>query len=271
MENIQHRDDLFEKAYHDCMHELYAKAQPEADYDNLIEEYKSGKISKDERIYDRHYISFDEYNYIVNKYIDIYGFKKKWNEYVEVVEEYLDKGGIKDKYIPDQYNENGELINTGHRSYEDVPPIKDQILQYLSKHTESVIKEGLAEDITNIVMNDIKTCKDFYHFDREEEKFRMNIALGASPTSSKETVINWWKENYNVDVKIEDRIPKLFWYYDNGYTDEDLAYEFEDYGKNWKEALKKEWEEELKKREEENQARIEKIKLELKETEEIEA
>ena len=49
------RQNVLEKAVEDCFREMYAKAQPMADWDNIVEEYKSGKIGKDEPVYNRHY------------------------------------------------------------------------------------------------------------------------------------------------------------------------------------------------------------------------
>lgn len=243
------REKILDKAYHDCMYEMYAKAQPEADWDNMVEEYRAGKIGKDERVYERHYLSMDEFLYIRNKYKSAYGIKSHWKDDVEVVEDYLKNGGNKDKYIKDYDDEYGH--HPGYRSYEKVPPIVEQIGDCLTKYTLSSITEEIANEITNIVLENIKNCKDFYRFDREEESFDCNIALGTSPTSNPETVKKWWKENYNQDIEIEEHNPRLFWYRDMGYTDEDLVEEFE--SENWKEIVDKEWEEEKaeKKRKEE--------------------
>ena len=41
------RKEILNKAYHDCMCELYAKSQPMADYDNLVAELKAGKIDEE--------------------------------------------------------------------------------------------------------------------------------------------------------------------------------------------------------------------------------
>lgn len=235
------RKEILEKAYHDCMCEMYAKSQPEADWDNLIEEYRTGKIGKDERVYERHYLSMDEFLYIRDKYKEAYNIKKTWQSDVEFIENLLTNGGLRDKYIPDYTDEDGDE-HPGYRSAEEVKPIKEQILSFLKENHVSDIAEEEAQKVTDIVMNTIKDYKDFYRFDREEEWFDCNIALGASPTSNPETVKKWWKENHNKDIEIEERNPKLFWYRDMGYTDEDLEEEFG--SKNWKEDLDKEWREE---------------------------
>ena len=102
----------------------------------------------------------------------------------------------------------------------------------------------LTDDITNKVMETIHNCKEYYKFDREEEQFSIAIALGASPTSNSETVKKWWKDNYNVDIEIEERNPLLFWEQDY-YGDEFESVMEEEDGPNWKEIWDKKWQDEL--------------------------
>ncbi len=252
------RKEIINKAYHDCMVEMYAKAQPEADYDNLIEEYRTGKIGKDECIYDRHYLSMDEFLYIRDKYKEAYNMNPHWKDDIEVLEQYLNNGGLKDGYVPEQVDEDG-FKHPGYRSAEDVPPLKEQFEKVMAEFDMSEAAKNVADNLADLVMENIKNCKEFYRFDREEEIFDYNIALGASPCCNAETVKKWWKDNYNVDIEIEERNPKLFWYRDNEYTDEDLAEEFE--SENWKEIVDKEWQEEKeaeKKKHEEVIAEMEK-------------
>ena len=54
------RDQVIRKAYTECMAEMYAKAQPSADYYQLLEDAKNGKIGKDEKVYERYYLSYEE-------------------------------------------------------------------------------------------------------------------------------------------------------------------------------------------------------------------
>lgn len=234
------RREILNRAVHDCYVEMYAKSQPSADYDQLVEDVKSGKIGKDERVYNRHYLSQEEYKYIVDKYIDAYGIREKWRPYIDILMEDLGGGGHKNAWIV-EYDEDGEEIG-GYRGVEKVQPMEDEIKDIIAQYGEEDECGKMAKHISDKVMELISTYRDFYRFDNEESSFSATMALGASPTSNKETVINWWKENKGVDIEIEERNPKLFWYLDNGYTDEDLEYEF---GENWKERLEKEWKEEL--------------------------
>ena len=259
MNNMITRKEILSKAFNDCLHEMYATAQPEADWDNLIEEYRTGKISKNDSIYDRHYLSMDEFLYIRDKYKEAYNIKSHWKEDIEVLEDYLTNGGNKDKYIEDYEDEHGR--HPGYRSYEEVPPLKEQILAIMKDFDCSEVAANVGEQIYNKVMETIKSCKDYYKFDREENDFNIQTSLGPSPCVDMGIVKKWWKDNYNYDVEIEERNPKLFWYRDNGYTDEDLAEEFD--SENWKEIVDKEWEEEKAEKERQHQERLAEFKKQM--------
>ena len=258
------RKEILSKAAHDCFKEMYAKAQPSAGWDQIIKEYKTGVRSKDEQVNIQHYLSQEEYTYILEKYLDAYNIRTQWKEDVEIVEEYLNNGGLKDKYIKDHTDKNGNF-HPGYRSTEKVPPLKEHIFDiiYGEYDGNAEIAERVTKDVTNKVMELITTCKNFYQFDREESSFRITVALGASPCSNAETVKQYWKEKTGEDIVIEERNPKLFWYRDAGYTDEDLAYEFEDLGENWKEVLDKEWKDELDKKAQERNKRLKELEAKI--------
>ena len=191
------------------------------------------------------------------EFMDVYSYyhgnniKHKLNEVCpEIIDIFNDK--LKINIIEDWEDEHGH--HPGYRSYETVPPLVDQISNCLVKYALSDIANEMAKEVTSIVLENIKNCKNYYRFDREEESFDCSIALGASPTSNPETVKQWWKENYNVDIEIEEHNPRLFWYRDMGYTDEDLAEEFN--SENWKEIVDKEWEEEKEERKHQQEERI---------------
>lgn len=235
------RDEILKKAYIECMTEMYKRAQPSADYSQLIEDVNSGKIPKDTAIYERYYLSHDEFKYILNKYIEAYDIKSSWHPHIELVEQYLIEGGTKDKYIEPYVDENGHY-HSGCRGYENVLPIKKQINDILIEQLEPGHRtKVLTDKITEAVINAIINCKEYYHFDREESSFSASVALGASPTSNKDTVIEYWKSQ-GVNIDIEDRNPLLFWEQDY-YGDEFEEVMIEDYGVDWKEQFDKNWEE----------------------------
>ena len=194
------RNVIFTKACDDCLIEMYEKAQPSDSYIALCTEYELGKISKDERVYNRYYLSREEYTYIKEKYKEAYNIKEKWTEDINILLRDLNEGGLKDAYRED---ENG----LGHRVAEKIPPLTELI----GKEHADIVKQ-VIEDIRN-----------FYRFDREENGFEWFIALGsASPTSNKDAVVKYWKER-GVDVQIEDRNPDTFWEIDEygGVLEED--------------------------------------------------
>ena len=245
------REEVLVKAVKDCYREMFAKAQPAADWDNLIAEYKAGKINedKDGPVYDRHYLSYDEYVYIVNKYIDAYKIATEWKDHIDILKEYLIQGGSKDKYIESYTDENGNY-HPGTRGYEKVPALKKQLYDII--YDEYDANGEIAEDVTNKVVNKvielIETCQNFYSFNIDEQKFRNTLAMGATPTSNKETVKKWWKEHYNTDITIEDRNPLLFWEMDN-YGDNFEEVMEEEYGENWKADWDKKWKDQIAEKE----------------------
>lgn len=232
------RDKIIEQAYHECMSEMYAKAQPSADFNQLLKDAKVGKISKDEKVYERYYLSQEEFKYILNKYKKAYNIKSKWEDYVEIIENYLNEGGTKDKYIEACTDKNGNY-HPGYRGYENVPPLIKQIKECLKNH--KIDYNSLANELNSLTLNTIKDCKDFYRFDREENSFHFSIALGPSPTSNKDTVIEYWK-NQGVEINIQDKNPLLFYEMDE-YGEKFEEYMIDDYGEDWKKQFDKRWDE----------------------------
>lgn len=255
------REDILLKALDDCYREMFARAQPMADWDNLVEEYKSGKIKKDETVYNRHYLSPEEFQYIENKYMEAYRIASEWKDNVDYVKEYLEKGGYKDKYFEPYTDENG-IFHSGYRGVEKTAPLYDQIKEILFDEFGENWHEILdkkAQKVTNKVMELINNCKNYYKFNADEMKWRNSLFLGASPTCNKETVKKWWKDNYNVDIEIEDRNPLLFYEYD--YYGDDIDEVMTDaYGKNWKEYWWNKYKEQQKEKEEEREKFLNKIK-----------
>ena len=250
------RDKILEKAYNECMAEMYAKAQPSADYYQLCEDAKNGKIGKDERVYERYYLSQEEFLHIRDKYVKAYGMEVTWKSNIELLEQYLIEGGTKDKYIKSHTDENGHY-HPGYRGYEKVAPIKEQIEKVLNNEFASgevspFVKDVIRDKIVEIVMKTISDCKEFYCFDREESQFSASVALGPSPCSNKDTVIEYWKTQ-GIDIEIEERNPLLLWERDY-YGDEFEQVMIDEYGDDWKEQFDQKWEEEKRKKDAERAA-----------------
>lgn len=241
------RKEIIKRAYHECMVEMYAKAQPSADYNQLLEDAKNGKIGKDERVYERYYLSQEEFKYILNKYKDAYNIKSHWKDDVEVIEKYIEEGGSKDKYIEPHTDEKGNY-HPGRRSYEKVKPLKEQLSDVLKAFSilkeYSLYDENIHNKLYDTVTNIIDTCKNFYKFDREESSFDCSVALGPSPNSCAEAVIQYWA-NQGVDIEIKERNPLLLWEMDY-YGDDFEEVMKDEYGDDWEEYWKEKWEEDRK-------------------------
>lgn len=239
------RRKILERAYHECMTEMYAKSQPPADYNQLLEDAKNGKIGKDEKVYERHYLSHEEFKHILGKYKDAYNIKSHWIDDIEVLERYIKEGGTKDKYIEAHTDEYG--YHPGYRGYENVAPLKEQFSKifynsdfYTGSEMDKA-SEKLINNLYNKIIDIVDACKNFYRFDREESDFDCSAALGPSPCSNKETVIEYWKLQ-GIDIDIVEPNPLLLWerdYYGDEF-EEVMEYE---YGEDWKEQFDKKWKE----------------------------
>lgn len=204
------RETIVGEAIVRCLSEMYAKAQPSADYKKLLKMKEKGEIedSNDNPIYKRHYLSQEEAVYIVNKYIEAYGFdgKKDWEYHIERLSDWLSDGdwGSPKHILADAIN--NELQNE---------PVSKKITDSIL----SLIEKFKAEKTRTTV---------------EEQTFSFNVWLGCSPTSNKQSVIDYWKEQ-GVDIKIEDRCPDWFWGIDEyGRKEFELVMK-DEYGKDWKE------------------------------------
>lgn len=236
------RSEMLSRAVTDCMREMYAKAQPSVDYDELLEKVKSGEIvdTREDPVYNRYYLSMQEFDYIKEKWADAYGLKSTWKPNIELLENYLKEGGTKDKYIPDRMDKTG-FVHPSYRSYEKVKPLIEQLSQEIGEES--------AQKAYKIIMDTIEECKDFYKFDREYSDFCCSVALGASPTSNPNTVIKYWKKHGIELEPFEERNPLLFWEMDE-YGDEFEEVMEEEYGKDWKKIWEDRWNKQLEEKEE---------------------
>ena len=220
------REQVIKQAYEDCMTEMYAKSQPPADYKKLVDGVKNGEIedSPGNELYKRHYLSEEEFKYILNKYKKAYRIEEEFTSNVELVEQQFNGEGRKDVWVPEEETEGG-FKRPGYRTSEQVKPFKNAI--------NHLVNDEVANEIHNIALNYIKDCKDFYRFDREDSSFSFSVALGCSPISNKDIVIEYWK-NKGIDINIKDKNPLLLWDEDY-YGDEFEEVMKDEYGENWEE------------------------------------
>lgn len=201
-------DDFLVELRVKCMKEMYAKAQPSANYDDILKYYKDceeQKINKIERIYDRYYLSFEEQKYIINKYKEAYNIKDHFREDCDILIRDLKEGYTQDFHVPPMLRKNGQ-VHGGDSTY--------------YRHIN--LAKIIGKKAVKFLINFIKDRKDFYRFDRYEEQFSTMVSLGDSPNGNEQTVINYWKSK-GVDLKIDPRhyTQDDFWSEENGYFNEE--------------------------------------------------
>ena len=170
-------DKIMQEAIIRCYREMYRKAQPRGNFDELRRKVKNGEIPKDTRIYERYYLPQKEYEYIVNKYVKAYGFSKQWDSDVDLILSNLKDGAYYETY--------------------------DESCSRTSGKTKP-LKNIIGEKNANKVIEIIENLKMFYAFDRKESIFRASVALGCSPTSNPNTVKEYWKSQ-GVDIEINEK------------------------------------------------------------------
>lgn len=169
------RTKILEEAIHKCLVTMYNFAQPSIDLDKLIS--TGYKDTDDNPLYKRHYLSRNNFSTISQFYKTSYGITDKWNPTFDLIIDYLSNGGLKSVY------------KDNHRDYEKTP----SLYKYLDE-----------EDV-DIVMSLLYDCQHFYDGNRELKQFDFTMSLGVgSPTSNKESVEIYWRNNGFPDFSIED-------------------------------------------------------------------
>lgn len=174
------KDTIMKKAIDDCLEEMFQKSQPKASYFDYVEKVKRGEISKEEKVFEHHYLNKTQFDYIANKYKKAYRLERTWIPNIDFLLDCLKQGGFKTVYKP--LIEGGEPV----RNAEKTPSL------------DLVIGKENAQKVFNL----IEDIRDFYKFDKDEAQFDFNVYLGCSPTSNAETVKEYWKSQ-GIDIEID--------------------------------------------------------------------
>lgn len=173
------RDTIIHEAIERCLEEMYQKSQPKGSYLEYCKLLKEGKLDRETRVFERHYLCHNQFEYILHKYIKAYRLQNEWKSDIEFLVDNLKNGGYRDVY---KNWPNG----TKYRTSEQMEPITNII----------------GEENAKKLFEYIDIVKNFYRFDSEERKFNFQVCLGASPTSNPETVKEYW-ESQGVDIQID--------------------------------------------------------------------
>jgi hypothetical protein len=176
------RTDILSEAIHNCLAEMYRWSQPSIDIDKLIAD--GFKDDKENPLYDRHYLSQENFIYIRDRFKEAYGITDEWDNTFDTLIKYLVEGGIEDDYKPAIED------RPGYRDYKEVPALETFI----------------GKESTEQCLTLIKKCRDFYKGHcLETNQFDMTMALGVgSPNSCAERVENYWHNNGRPDFTIKE-------------------------------------------------------------------
>lgn len=156
--NMKSRRDCIEQAYKECLNEMYVESYPSITLDEILQIQKE---FPDRKLYEEHYLSNFKYREILNKYKNIYNIRDHWRENMNFIISLLkDGGGFKNTYTK-EFGRGAEKVPT------------------LDKLTPDAAK----------VIQVLEDYKNFYKPDYYETMFDSSIALGASPTSVAERVL----------------------------------------------------------------------------------
>lgn len=180
------RSSIIEQAILECLTEMYAKAQPSADFNELIKLYKG----TNKPFYQWYYLSEEEFKYILNKYLEAYKIKDKRQDYLDLIIDDLKNGYYVNVYKNAWTDEYG--FHPGYKDY---------------KEEKSLIKK-IGEDTANKVFDILEERNHYYKVNLEENKFTSTIAFGCSPTSNVKTVLEHWG---NIEIKPRHLTEDEFW------------------------------------------------------------
>ena len=167
------RRDVINKAINDCYIEMYKWAQPSINLEEYINNPELIKENDNDKFFERYYLSLDNLKYIVKNYINAYHIGNDWEDDIDLLLNYItSKDSV--TYISERHE------------YELITPLQDITNDY-----EKVISL-------------INTCRKFYNRDPELKKFNFRIFLGASPSSNKERVKEYWINHGRSDFNIKE-------------------------------------------------------------------
>lgn len=178
------QQDIIAQARKDCLRELYKWAQPSVDYDRLMNEYMEkyavDPSSVDNNFFEHYYLSQENMNYIIERFIEAYHIGKDWNDNIDLLIQYITGKPYKWNYIKDEFGLNQKQL-------EHVPNLQETSPEHYQE-----------------ILDLINTCKQFYSRDLVKESFTVPIYLGPSPSPFKDSVIEYWRNNGYPDFNIKE-------------------------------------------------------------------
>lgn len=199
-------DMIYHMAIKECLCEMFKHAQPSADYNEYLRMYNEGEIKiegvdEKDRFYNHHYLSMDDYTYILDCILDKYNIRSYWRDHLETAIDYFNYGVPMNKKDDEGF-------------YIHLPDFKSVVHDILVNGygCGTTTKGDIPQKIKEAVIDRLEKCRDFYNKNRKENDLRITLSLYmATPTCNKDRVIDFWKRN-GKDIVIVD--------HDNEYWDE---------------------------------------------------
>lgn len=235
------RQEVIEQAIKQCLRELYTRVQPAvtwAKFENECRKYsdsykeweelrsKGDKRDLQEYCGPRPYEFYYLPSYVMKEICDsyVYAYKldahKNLLDIIGILKDYCEKPII-DKYIEREGDQ------PGYRGYDHPDNLKkeleklfeNEILKDIARqyndqfHLNNTSIESSVSNIYAKILQDkffkfLDMAGDFFTWNSDLNTFSVNVYLGVSPCSNKDTVINNWKKYRNKDITIDDSIYK---------------------------------------------------------------
>lgn len=122
------RQLVIKEAIKKCLNEMYKRSQPKISLSQMAKLAKQDPYIK---FYEQHYLSQEEYHYIMEKYVKAYNIESHWNGYIGIVKD----------YVKDHVKDHGININDVDKVLECIKDCKEF---YRFNHEEALFKLSIA-------------------------------------------------------------------------------------------------------------------------------
>lgn len=238
------RHEVIDQAITQCMKELYSYAIPHIEWEKFKKEnevysnkykvwknYQNYFYSKDKnpelwlqykssfpdwenksveecigpKPYEFYYLPQEIMKGICDSYIYAYKLDEKQEllNTILILKDYC-RHPVVSKYIEKDEN------NPGYRGYENPDNLEKEITKILGPEAED--NPYHVHKICNKFFEFLDMAGNFYNWNSELNTFSVNIYLGASPYSNKNTVIENWKKYRNKNIEIDEEQIKKNYY-----------------------------------------------------------
>lgn len=178
-------DELFSELFYKLINKLYSFSYPKPSVDFETMGKLSPYLSKGKYKYpiDFYYLPNDVYKEILDDFMEKHRIEFHWKSDIDFLIKILfNDGGIKEVYSTDEYNDKP------YRHCIDVETLD----KYIPKEYSDKVKE-IIDGYANT-----------YKFGSRDYNSMLFTTTNFSPNTSRETVIEAWKEIFNKDIEIPD-------------------------------------------------------------------